>query len=452
MTTKQLPKASDYIKDTSKEYAIYVCENRSIPKVADGLKDSTRKALWLMRTKSEKIKTISLAGEMISSGLYLHGDASAAGAASMLAAPYVNNVPFIEGIGTFGTRTAPVEGIAAPRYTYVKRSSVTDRLVYPDLDLVPTKENYDGSSKEPVHFLPLVPLVLLNGVQGIAVGWSTYILPRSLQSLVSATKDALMGKTVKKVKPSFDYLDVSVEEKADGSWSFLGKVTIDDTSTITITELPPSLNLEGMKKRLNTYEDEGKIHTYTDKSTDKIKIIVKFKRGEVKDWTEDQAIDFFKLTEKATERIVVIDWNNSRIRQFDSAEQLITEFAAWRLGWYKTRYEKMRADDSYELKYWLAVQACFEKKLPERLGKKANKTEVMDDILNITSKIGIDNNQVEKIVNLPTFKWAKDFLQTVEENINNLKDNIESYDQILSSEELMRDIYIEELDDLKKIK
>ena len=122
--------ASNYILDTSREYSVYVCENRAIPKVADGLKDGPRKALWLMRNKSEKIKTVSMSGEMISSGLYLHGDASASGAISMLAAPYCNNIPLIEGIGAFGTRVAPVEGIGAPRYTYVKKNKAADMLLY----------------------------------------------------------------------------------------------------------------------------------------------------------------------------------------------------------------------------------------------------------------------------------------------------------------------------------
>lgn len=448
---KTIP-TSDYLLDTSKEYAMYVCENRAIPKAADGLKDSTRKALWLMRTKSEKIKTISLAGEMISSGLYLHGDASAAGAVSMLAAPYVNNITLLEGIGTFGTRTAPVDGIAAPRYTYVKKNMASERIVYPDLAIVPTKENYDGSTREPVHFLPLVPLILLNGVSGIAVGWSTEILPRSLPSLINATRDALLGKTVKEIKPAYDYLDVTVSNLGPNMWTFTGKVELTDTSTVTITELPPGLNLESMKKRLNALEDEGRIQTYTDKSTDRINIIVKFKRGEVKNWTEEDAINFFKIREKATERIVAIDWNNTRIRQFESAEQLVKEFAEWRLGWYKNRYDKLVADDSYELKYWQAIKACFDDKLPERLSKKANKAEVMTDVQNITASIGVDETQIEKIVNLPTYKWAKDFLQDVKENIARLQSNIKDNKSIGASRDKMRDIYLEELDTLKKVK
>lgn len=57
---------SNYILNSSREYSLYVCSNRAIPKVTDGLKDGQRKALWVLKPKTDKIKTISLAGEMIS--------------------------------------------------------------------------------------------------------------------------------------------------------------------------------------------------------------------------------------------------------------------------------------------------------------------------------------------------------------------------------------------------
>ena len=174
---------TEYIKSTSRDYSIYVCQSRGIPSVCDGLKDAQRKALFIMKPKSDKIKTISLAGEMISSNIYLHGDASAAETLSLMAATYCNNIPFLHGIGAFGTKVGPTNW-GAPRYTYIKKYAITDALIYPDYDIIPLKENYDGSVMEPKHFLPLIPLVLLNGISGIAVGWSTEILPRSLDDLI----------------------------------------------------------------------------------------------------------------------------------------------------------------------------------------------------------------------------------------------------------------------------
>lgn len=444
--------SSNYILDTSREYSIYVCEHRAIPKVADGLKDAQRKALWLMRSKTEKIKTVALAGQMISENLYLHGDQSAAGAISMLAAPYVNNVPLLEGIGSFGTRVAPVDGIGAPRYTYVKRGKAALELMFIDMDIVPVRENYDGSTIEPQHFLPLIPTVLLNGVSGIAVGWSTEILPRSFKSLVQATIDILDGKKIKRISPSYELYNIGVKHLEDNSWEFTGKLEILDTSTIKITELPPDLTLEKFKERLNSFEDEGKISTYTDRSTDTIDITIKMGRGGVKGWTPSRAIDYFKLKQKKSERIVVIDWNGTSIRQYESAEQLIEDFVEWRLDWYKTRYEYKVEKDDYELGFWKGVKACFDDKLPARLSGIKDRASLDAEVNKITMDLGLDDTRIDRIVNLPAHRWVKDGYQTVLDKIKELQANIKNYKEILKSPEKRKEIYKEELENLKKAK
>ena len=111
---------SNFIKDTSREYSIYVCQCRGIPSVTDGIKSAQRKALFVMKSKTDKLKTISLAGDMISSNIYLHSDAAACDTISLMAAPYCNNVPFLHGIGAFGTKIGPTDW-GAPRYTYLKK-------------------------------------------------------------------------------------------------------------------------------------------------------------------------------------------------------------------------------------------------------------------------------------------------------------------------------------------
>jgi DNA gyrase/topoisomerase IV subunit A len=281
---------TDFIKDTSRDYSIYVCQSRGIPSVSDGLKDAQRKSLFVMKSQGEKIKTISLAGKLISENIYLHGDAAACDTISLMAAPYCNNIPLLSGIGAFGTRVGPSDW-GAPRYTYVKKSTYTDALIYQDYDIIPLKENYDGSVMEPKHFLPLIPVVLLNGVSGIAVGWSTEIMPRSLEDLIDATLAAIDGKKkLPSLLPKYEYLKTNVRSLGDNQFEFTGKVIIDGSSVI-VTELPPDLSLEKFKARLNKMEDEEQIQTYIDRSTKEIHIEVRFKRGSINDWTETHAIE-----------------------------------------------------------------------------------------------------------------------------------------------------------------
>jgi DNA gyrase/topoisomerase IV subunit A len=296
--TTLLSSTSDYILNTSREYSIYVCSTRAIPSVIDGLKDGQRVALWLLRNRAEKLKTSALSGLMAYERLYVHGDVSANNAIGLLAAPYKNNVPLIEGLGQFGSRVAPVDGIGAPRYTEVRRAQSAQLLLYRDLDLVPLKDNYDGSNKQPVHFLPLIPLVLLNGVEGVAVGWSTSILPHRLKDLIQATQDALRGKKIKTIAPHFERYDIDIKNVGQSQWEFHGKVTIEDTSTVHISELPPGLSIDKFNAFLSKLEEDDQIVSYTEGSTEVIDVTVKFKRGSIKNWTPAKAVEFFKIKEK----------------------------------------------------------------------------------------------------------------------------------------------------------
>ena len=443
-------KPSDHIDESSKEYSLYVCEQRAIPKAIDGLKSAQRKALYLMQTRAGEIKTVSLAGEMISSGLYIHGDASASDTCSLLAAPYCNNLPWLMGIGTFGTKVSP-KSYAAPRYTYVKRPKYAEEILYADKDVIPMQENYDGSTKEPTHFLPIIPTVLLNGVSGIAVGWSTDILPRSLADLVNATAKAIEGKRFNALKPKYEYMNCDVE-KVDDSWVFSGKVTVKDHATAVITELPPDLSLEKFKDRLNKLEDDQKIQSYTDNSTDHIDIEVKFKRGSLKTVSDEDLVKLFKLTTRKTERIVTVDWDNKSIRQFESAEQLIKEFVEERFKFYVSRFEKLRDDDEYDLRYWKALKLCFDKNLPTDILKAKDKAAVVSKIQTITKSCKLDDKQVERIASVPSYNWAKDRYAVVKARIKELEGNIKKYKGLLAKPDGIRDIFKSEVLSIGKMK
>jgi len=445
----QYATSTEYIKETSRDYSIYVCQSRGIPSICDGLKDAQRKGLFVIKTEADKIKTVSLAGRMISSNLYLHGDVSASETLSMMAAPYCNNIPLLHGIGAFGTKVGPTDWGAA-RYTYVKKSAVTESLVYPDYDIIPLKENYDGSVMEPLHFLPLIPLVLLNGISGIAVGWSTDILPRGIDDIIAATLAAIDKKTVPTLIPRYDFLECGVKSLGDNRWEFTGKVRIDG-NTIWIEELPPDLSLEKFKARLNQMEEEDKIQTYIDRSTKTIKIEVKFKRGVINTWTEAQAIDFFKLRSRATERIVVLDWASDNIKQYDSAEQVVREFVEWRLKFYQNRYQKMVDDVTYQLNFNLALKACWDGKLPAFLPRAQNKAEIETQVTKLTKSIVLDQDQINRIVSLPSYRWAMDGYKEVQDTIAKLTTTLADHQAILADPVKQRAIYRSEVAALKKL-
>lgn len=447
--------ASQYLIQSSREYAIYACSTRAIPALQDGLKHGQRIALWLLRNRAEKIKTFALSGLMGFERLYVHGEVSANDAIGLLAAPYKNNVPMIEGLGQFGSRTAPVAGIGAPRYTEVRRAKAAEAILYRDLDLVPMKDNYDGSNQEPRHFLPLIPMVLLNGISGMAPGWSTEILPRSLKGLIQATQDALSGaKTIRGLEPHYERYDITVRPGLTNQWEFSGKCVIEDTSTVKITELPPGLSVDAFRKRLIQMEEMENFVSFTDRSTDAIDITVKFKRGSVRDWTPDRALNFFKLREKTTERIVVINWDGASITTYADPAQLVRDFVAWRLGWYTTRFEKLVGDNAYERNYWYLIRALFQGGFTKKLGTFPDKATMAQEILKIASKakVAVDESQLDRALGLQTYRWTKEFEEEVNAKIAALDKSIAEFEATLASPEKLKAVYAAELDELKKLK
>ncbi len=444
-------KTSEYILKTSREYSLYVCGHRAIPNIEDGLKPSQRMALWLLRNKSGKIKVSALSGMLAAEKIYVHGEASSNNAISLLAAPFKNNVPLIQGVGLFGTRVVP-DGWGAARYVEVSKADAADKFLYRDLDLVPQQDNYDNTTKQPIHLLPVIPLLLLNGVEGIAIGWSTSILPRSFKSIVEATQAALQGRKIKPLVPYYENYDVTVEALGTNQWIIHGKVKIEDTSTLRVTELPPGMNVEKFLERLDEMEDRDQISSFTDNSSKSIDILVKFKRGAIKDWTEKQAITFLKLSEKVTERITVVDFGGSRIATYPNAEAVVEAFVEWRLGWYTTRFEKMVADTNYELTYWQVLRALFKDGFTKRLGTFKNRAGMEVDVTKVAekAKIAFEQKQMDRVVSLPTYRWTTEFEAEVHNKIAALEADIADYTTILSSPDLLKGVYAEELDQLKK--
>lgn len=448
-----MTKASQYLLNTSREYAIYVCDTRGIPSVIDGLKTSQRIALWLLRNKAEKVKTVGLAGQMAAEKLYVHGDASANGAINLLAAPFKNNTPLIEGLGEFGSRIKP-DGIGAPRYTEVRRSKAAEAFLYTDLPNVPLERNYDGSNMQPCHFLPLIPTVLLNGVIGVAVGFSTNILPRNLKDIVQATLDVVNGKKPKKLMPSWSAFNVDVTGIGPNQYEVTGKVEIVNTSTLKVTELPPGIDLDDFRKKLIKMEDDDLILDFDDNSAETIDIEIRVKRGMLKGWTEKKAIDFLKLKQTMTERLVVLDWNQQSIRTYDDPLDLVADFVKFRLNVYVERYQRLLNEHQHDLMYWKTLKALFDGGFTKKLGTFPNKAAVIDDITAIAKKAKLtpDADQIERAAGLPTYRWTKDFYEEILKRIKEIEANIKEYKLNLDKPARIKDIYVSELEELKKLK
>lgn len=164
----------DELKDNVLSYSMSVILDRAIPKLQDGLKPVQRRILHAMRDVTTERKSARVVGEVLGK-YHAHGDKSVYDAMVRLIQPFKMYVPYIIGQGNYGSLDAD-DAVAAYRYTQVDRDKLSDLIFYTHNQLgIKYRDNYDGTLKEPVCLAPLIPMLLVNGAIGIAVGMATYI-------------------------------------------------------------------------------------------------------------------------------------------------------------------------------------------------------------------------------------------------------------------------------------
>jgi DNA topoisomerase-2 len=294
-------KSSAYIDDQRRQYSLYVMQHRAIPAITDGLKAGGRRALWTARD-GHKWKTATLAG----ASLPIHPHGLPDGAINTLAAPYGNNVPYFKGDGAFGTLLDPT-AYGAARYTAVTTSEFTQDVLFRDIEIIPMQDNYDSTLQEPVHFLPLVPTVMLNPAEGIAVGFATNILPRELTDVITVQLAHLTGKKLPmQLMPAFVPLgNVSHHSEvitATGrtAYYFNGEYEQLTATTIRITRLPYGMSHKQIEKNIAKLHDTGDLLDSTDASKKTIDITLKFKKGVISSMTHDEILEMLGLSNRQT--------------------------------------------------------------------------------------------------------------------------------------------------------
>lgn len=329
---------TEYLDNEYLSYAKYVVENRAIPSVIDGFKPTQRKIIFtanrVWKNGSEKpLKIFQLSGKVAAESFYHHGNASLDAAIIGMAQSFKNSMPLLEEIGQFGSLRSPEAG--APRYISTKLSK-NFRLIYKDFELL-TSRFEEGNEIEPEYFLPIIPTVLLNGSSGIAVGFSTNILNRNPVDLIDACLAVINGKKFKDPLPWWKDFNGKVE-KVDGSASsfvFRGEFNVKDTTTVEISELPPSMTFEKYENLLNGLLEKGIIRHYDDNCSNGINYTVKIGRAEMKQY-QPRLEGFLKMAEAETENLTCLD-EHGKLIIFKTVDEIIRYFVNFRLNYYDKR-------------------------------------------------------------------------------------------------------------------
>jgi len=331
---------TDFFDTEYLDYAKYVVTNRAIPHCIDGLKPTQRKIVYvankIWKGGNEKpMKLFQLAGMVAAQAYYHHGNSSLESAMVGMAQKFKNSLPLLDGIGQFGSLRSPSAG--APRYISAKLHP-NFRLIYKDFELLTNKVE-EGEEIEPEYFLPIVPTVILNGTSGIAVGFATNILNRNPKDVVDACIAVLKGEKIKTLTPWVSEFNGTFTRDLGNpkTWKISGSYEIVNTTTVKITEIPPSFTYERYEEHLNNLVEKKIIVSYDDNSADKIQYVLKFQRDVLKSYlTKDKLSNLLKLETQETENLTTID-ENGNLKIFEKAEDIVSHFVGVRLDFYIKR-------------------------------------------------------------------------------------------------------------------
>ncbi|MDR0442295.1 MAG: DNA topoisomerase IV subunit A [Treponema sp.] len=286
------------------EYASYVIKDRAIPDLEDGLKPVQRRILHtLFEMDDGKFhKVANVTGACMK--YHPHGEASINPALVVLA----NKELFIDRQGNFGNLYTG-DDASAPRYIECRATPLSKDIFYnPKLTL--WADSYDGRNREPVLFPAKIPVVLVMGVEGIAVGMSTKILPHNVLEVLEAEIACLSGKKFELYPdfPTGGYVDVSEYREGNGKVLVRAKLDTSDPKRILITELPFGSTTEGLINSVEAAARVGriKIQGINDFTTDKVEIEVKLARGVYAQETVDALFAFTDCEQSISVNLLVI--------------------------------------------------------------------------------------------------------------------------------------------------
>ena len=242
---------------------------RSIAHVADGLKPSQRKVMYscFQKNLTAEMKVAQLAAFVAEKSAYHHGEVSLAETIVKLANDYTgsNNINLLEPCGQFGTRLMGGKDASQTRYIFTKLTKEARKLFDPKDDAILNYLDDDGRSIEPDFYMPTLPMVLVNGTEGIGTGFSCYVPPFNPDDIRGNIERMLGGEEPVEMKPWFRGFKGKVF-KDDGSWITEG-IWRDTGSRLKVTELPPGRWTQDYKEYLDTLVEKKVITSYTNNST-----------------------------------------------------------------------------------------------------------------------------------------------------------------------------------------
>lgn len=353
---------------------------RSIPLVIDGLKPGQRKVMYacFKRKQKAEMKVAQLAAYVAEKTQYHHGEQALQQTIIGLAQNFVgsNNINLLTPNGNFGSRAFGGKDYAAARYIFTELNKLTKHVFNPlDADLL----NYiqeDEQTVEPEWYVPVLPMLLVNGAEGIGTGWSTNIPQYNPIEIVDNLKRMMIGEEMKEMFPWYKGWTGEIERSGLDKFRIIGRIEEVNENELLISELPVKMWTNTMKEYLLTALGTDKVPAWIkdveEQHDSHIKFVVKVSDEQMAKCKGAGLLEKFKLLGSISVGNMVAFDPNGKIKKYESPLDMLKDFYYVRLDYYQKRKDYMSKDLQNQLTR-LSEQARFIKLIIEKKISVSNK-------------------------------------------------------------------------------
>lgn len=431
---------TDIVKEEYRNYQIYTLMDRAIPYLQDGLKPGQRRILYtLWKNQSKGLTKVSSATGLVLT-LHPHGPASIESAIVNMAQDYTfsNNYPLIDKKGYFGERmeTAP----AAGRYIECKLGKVSEFLLFDDMNQVQMIPNYDETVMEPVAMLPKLPIMLLNGAEGIGTGFSSVIPSFHHKDICASLQGYLETGKAKKLKPHVHNYGEKINVDKKGRMLFVMRFEkIGDS--IYITELPRGYDAQKTYRLLTKHIDNDYLKDFIDSSvSNEIKIELIFKRGQQP--TLDEVREVIGVQSSMVPNYTLISERGVRI--FSAPEEIIEIFAEQRLVVVRRRYELLSEEFERKIRQNNEIIKFIKNKEYEIATKSANRKTYVEYLTKRKFTFS------DYLADMPIYRMTKEEVAKRQLLVTSDTAKLKEYQKIAASPKLVRKKLVDELSEVEQ--
>lgn len=413
---------------------------RSIPSLIDGFKPSQRKVIYatMKRNLTNEIKVAQLAGAVAEITAYHHGEQSLVSTIINLAQDFVgsNNFNLLEPIGQFGTRLLGGKDHSSARYIFTKLKEHITKIIKKEDNNILEYLDDDGIPIEPKFFLPVLPICLINGAEGIGTGFSTSIPNFNIKDIVEYLINKINGENKKiTLVPYYNGFKGKIIKYDDSTWISEGILEIHDNKII-IKELPVKLWTSDYKDFLEELVEskDSLFRNYQNLSSDTdVEFIIKVdndnidKIKKLNETTDENGLNnlykMLKLYKTLKVSNLTLYDTNYKLKTYQKVNDIIDEFFDFRLAY----YEKRRLTQISEIERVVANienQIKFLELVINDKGKIFNKSE--EELINYLKDNGLKqkDNSYNYLIDIPFRRINKDNLESLEKQRKTNKQRI----------------------------